>query len=313
MLVSVVIPNYNNAKWIKQCIESCLAQGDSYLKEVIVVDDHSTDQSVELIQQLAKTDDRVKLHINTKKGGNYARIYGYTHATGKYIQWLDGDDLLQPGKFRSQVEVLTQTDDVDIVFSDWEMDIYKGSELIEKKLHTEAPSEDMLYDLLIDKWKPVHGYLCTREIVDRVMRVKGWNPETPVAQDREFFTKAAILGAKFNYCPGNFCIYNRWSKTTVSEVEYRKRLRSNIQLEHNLWKLLETRDEIDKHRLRLYRGILDTHALKAIFYDWKIKLLRPVRFWWVQWSLIHWKMRFVIPFIFLIKQVQYYLTGQKDG
>ena len=84
-------------------IESCLTQ--KYLHEIIIVDDHSTDNSQEILTRLQKQNpEKTKIFKNPGKGGNNARNYGFSKSTGEYIQWLDADDFLLPGKFEHQIQ-----------------------------------------------------------------------------------------------------------------------------------------------------------------------------------------------------------------
>jgi len=104
-LVSVVIPAYNSAAYIAEAIESALGQ-DYPALEVIVIDDGSTDQTVSIV---SKYGDRVKLVAQKNKGSGAARNLGIRAASGKYIAFLDADDVWWKGKIRYQVEALAQT------------------------------------------------------------------------------------------------------------------------------------------------------------------------------------------------------------
>jgi len=91
--VSVVIPCYNNEKYIEVAIYSCLNQKYDNL-QVIIIDDHSEDRSFEIANKFANQYDYIKCFKNRGKGANAARNYGVEMASGKYIQFLDCDDYL---------------------------------------------------------------------------------------------------------------------------------------------------------------------------------------------------------------------------
>jgi glycosyltransferase involved in cell wall biosynthesis len=102
--VSVCIPAYNGEKFIKECIDSVLAQTYPNF-ELIVVDDRSTDNTVSIIKSY--TDPRIKFYQNeTNLGliGNWNKALSY--ATGDYIKILPDDDLIYPGCLELQVAVL---------------------------------------------------------------------------------------------------------------------------------------------------------------------------------------------------------------
>lgn len=104
-LVSVVIPNYNNAHYLKECIDSVLSQ--TYLNiEIIVVDDASTDNSRSIIKEISKVNENVKFYFKPNNGGvSSARNDGICRAKGKYITTLDSDDTYVSEKIEKEVEL----------------------------------------------------------------------------------------------------------------------------------------------------------------------------------------------------------------
>lgn len=95
-LVSILVTSYNRSQYIEQSIDSILAS--SYKKiELIVVDDCSTDNTVELVKKYIQNDDRIKLFVNEKNLGDYKnRNIAASYATGKYIKYVDSDDIIMP-------------------------------------------------------------------------------------------------------------------------------------------------------------------------------------------------------------------------
>lgn len=117
-LVSIILPNYNNAKYVGEAIESVLSQ--TYTNwELIVIDDGSTDNSVEIIQKYAAQDERIKWLINaTNKGVSASRNEGLKRYRGEFICFLDSDDVFLPNKLTDQVACLQQNENIDLVYSD---------------------------------------------------------------------------------------------------------------------------------------------------------------------------------------------------
>jgi len=110
-LVTVVIPCYNGARFIGRTIESVLAQ--TYAKlELIVVDDRSTDNSVELIKAFVQRDKRVRLIERARNAGAPAapRNTGVAAAQAQWIAFLDADDIWHPEKLRLQMQALRDHD-----------------------------------------------------------------------------------------------------------------------------------------------------------------------------------------------------------
>ncbi|MBR4862931.1 MAG: glycosyltransferase family 2 protein [Oscillospiraceae bacterium] len=101
--VSIVMPMYNCAAYVAQSIESVQAQTYPYW-ELLIVDDLSTDDSVAIVEEYAKKDDRIRLLQNPKNSGAaLSRNYALREATGRWIAFLDSDDLWLPEKLAKQV------------------------------------------------------------------------------------------------------------------------------------------------------------------------------------------------------------------
>lgn len=112
--VSVIIPAYNAMAYLPEAIESVLQQTyDDF--EVIVVNDGSSDNTAEWVAQVA--DPRVKLISQENKGVSSARNTGITHAQGKYIAFLDSDDLWEPDKLSKQAQILDGDRSAGLVYT----------------------------------------------------------------------------------------------------------------------------------------------------------------------------------------------------
>jgi len=99
-LVSILIPAYNAERWIAESIRSALGQTWPN-KEIIVVDDGSTDGTLTVVRQFKSKEVRVVTQPN--QGAAVARNTGLSLTQGDYIQWLDADDVLDPHKIERQV------------------------------------------------------------------------------------------------------------------------------------------------------------------------------------------------------------------
>jgi glycosyltransferase involved in cell wall biosynthesis len=107
-LVSILIPAYNKEEWIAETIESALAQTWNN-KELIIIDDGSTDSTLEVIRRFESK--IVKVFPQENQGVCAARNKAYSMAQGSYIQWLDADDLLHPQKIEAQMARSSDGDD----------------------------------------------------------------------------------------------------------------------------------------------------------------------------------------------------------
>lgn len=92
-LVSVIIPVYNQEKYLEKCINSILSQTWNNL-EIILVDDGSTDGSVKICDKIAESDKRVKAIHKSNEGLSTARVTGLKESCGEWILFVDDDDLI---------------------------------------------------------------------------------------------------------------------------------------------------------------------------------------------------------------------------
>ena len=122
--VSIIIPMYNSEKFIGQTIQSVQAQ--TYTDwEIIVMDDISTDKSAQLVKSYAKEDGRIHYFLEKEKSGvAKARNDAMAKAKGRYLAFLDSDDLWLPQKLERQLERMRQTESAFV---------YAGCEVIDEQ------------------------------------------------------------------------------------------------------------------------------------------------------------------------------------
>ena len=101
--VSVILPVYNEEKYLPQCLDSICGQTLREI-EIICVDDGSTDSSPQILEGYAKKDARVKLIRQENQFAGVARNKGMSYATGKYLSFLDADDYYAPEMLEKMAE-----------------------------------------------------------------------------------------------------------------------------------------------------------------------------------------------------------------
>jgi glycosyltransferase involved in cell wall biosynthesis len=117
--VSIIVPAYNCEAYIDDCIHSITRQSARDI-EIIAIDDGSSDRTLSILEKLAKGDQRICLQSHSPNSGSpgFARNQGIAHATGKYIAFLDADDLYHPEKIRKILNVFEAFPASDVVFHD---------------------------------------------------------------------------------------------------------------------------------------------------------------------------------------------------
>ncbi len=135
-LVSIITPTYNSEKFISATIQS--VQNQTYSNwELLIIDDCSTDKTVEIITNAIKLDVRIKLHSLTKnEGTGVARNVGVANSKGCYISFLDSDDLWKPNKLETQLDFMKENN-LAFTFSFYECIDEEGNTL---NIRKEAPN-----------------------------------------------------------------------------------------------------------------------------------------------------------------------------
>lgn len=117
--VSVIIPVFNCAAYVPDCLGSVTNQSEGDL-EIIVVDDGSTDGTLYVVERIAATDARICVRAQPHSGfPGVARNVGLSRAAGQYISLLDGDDLYHPDKIKRTLEAFEKLERAEIVFHDY--------------------------------------------------------------------------------------------------------------------------------------------------------------------------------------------------
>jgi glycosyltransferase involved in cell wall biosynthesis len=260
-LVSIIIPCYNCDKWVQQAVESGLNQTYPNI-EIVVVDDGSTDGSLEVLRQFLP---RIRLETGPNRGGNVARNRAFELSTGEYVQYLDADDYLELDKTARQIRFLEETR-ADVVYGDWRYrrHLRDSSFSYLDKTEISGVQQDIIASLLSGWWVGPGAVLYTRRVVKQV---GGWDETLRAAQDKDFFTSVALSGAKIQYQPGCCYIYRQYGAVTVSSSGLARWVESHsISLEKSKLALARSGRLTDKYRTALAVGYFGL-ARGTTYYD----------------------------------------------
>lgn len=130
VLVSIITPCYNAEKYLSQTVESVLSQTWQDW-ELLIIDDCSSDNSMNIIRDYSRRDARVRYFKTEEPSGSptLPRNIGIENARGRYIAFLDSDDLWLPTKLEEQVKTLVANPDAAVVFSCYDKINEKGEHL----------------------------------------------------------------------------------------------------------------------------------------------------------------------------------------
>lgn len=188
-LVYIVIPVFNREKTLALSVKSILNQ--TYENwDLMIVDDHSTDRSPEIIEELMAGDNRIRTKSNTEYSHSAAgaRLSGLKERTGRYIAFLDSDDTWPEYHLEEFVEYLESNSEVDFVFGDLKRVNQLGDTVVESKFRDEKGLPE---DLSIN-WKGFWGEVDLKDSVQIAIKHRFCTGVHTAVCKSDFFEKVSL-------------------------------------------------------------------------------------------------------------------------
>jgi glycosyltransferase involved in cell wall biosynthesis len=222
--VSILIPAYNSQEWIADTIESAKAQTWPR-KEIVVVDDGSTDQTLQIARRFAAKD--VRVVAQTNQGAAAARNTAFSVCQGDFIQWLDADDLLAPDKIEKQLRKLEDCQSKRTLLSGaWGYFIYrtrKAKFLPTALWSSLSPLEWLWRKMSQNLHMQTDNWLISRELSTAA---GPWDIRLWRDNDGEYFCRVILASDGIDFVPDAFSYYRRVGFKSISYIG-----RSNKKLE----------------------------------------------------------------------------------
>lgn len=203
--ISVVIPCYNQARYLNASVRSVLMQDYSHV-EILIVNDGSTDNTEQVAQSLADQFPQVR-YLNKKNGGlGSARNYGLHHSRGDLVQLLDADDLLSKDKFIGQVYSILLDPSIEVTYTPY-LCFEDGNETntwtYSRVELTEDPLADLIKNWELDLSIPVHCFLFRKPVLENVR----FDEELPNHEDWLFHIYVAARQPKYAFINQGLAYY----------------------------------------------------------------------------------------------------------
>lgn len=260
-LTSILIPCYNAQQWFAETIESALAQTWKN-KEIIVVDDGSTDESLSIARAYESLG--VKVISQTNQGASAARNHALQLAQGDFIQYLDADDLLAPDKIERQIALLAEIPEGAIASGEWAR--FYGDSHHESVFQTQPLWTDLdPVDWLVCAWEGHWMMHPAAWLIPRVIAQKAgvWNENLSLNDDGEYFCRVILASRCIKFCPDARSFYRSGLNNSLSRAKSLSAWRSCFHtLESDTEHILAVEDS-PRTRLacanRFQRFIYDTY------------------------------------------------------
>lgn len=299
-LISVIVPVYNSERYIGCCVKSVLMQTYSIF-ELILIEDGSTDNSLEICEALCKKDKRIRLMKQNHRGVSVARNLGIEAAKGKYLFFLDSDDMIHPILLESLYKLQEEKHTVIAVGG-----IHYGMKDVSLKEVSEKTVMNLISrSLYLDNKKAlkcinrvivctIGGKMISREAINSVRFIEGLSHD----EDRMFIYQLLVKGADISVLCCNLYYYRRHKDSASIEFSseaYRNRYRveryiCNCEMQSGRrenamyieWMMIDVMIEW----YRKGRINQDMNLLKCIKNiaekERKIEIFHQLR-WWMKW------------------------------
>ncbi len=160
-LVSIIMPVYNVAEFVAKAIESVLQQDYEYF-ELLVINDGTPDNSVDIVEEYCKKDARIKLYHKENGGLSDARNFGMQYVTGSYLYFMDSDDWIEPNLLSLALNTIQKEDANIVVFGYYKDNEDHNENLVERQevVHSNAvyTKEEAIQMQIDSKLLNLYGY-----------------------------------------------------------------------------------------------------------------------------------------------------------
>jgi len=236
--VSILIPCCNAERWVGQAVESALGQTHAR-KEVIVVDDGSTDGSLEVLRSFG---DAIQVEAGPHRGRNAARNQLLALSRGEWIQYLDADDYLRPDKIEQQMQLIAERPGLDVVYSP----LILRTESTGREASTWlAEKQDVFANYLSWCAFQTASVLVRRAAIDAVGR---WNVSQKLCQEHELLSRLLMNGCQFAVCDHAGAVHRFHGDNTVSAKSPEATIRERMLLTDRVANYLEATGQLTAPR-----------------------------------------------------------------
>lgn len=237
--MSIIIPTFNRSTLIRETLDSVICQ--TYTTwECIVVDDGSSDETINIVKSYSKKDERIKFYSRPAgkvKGASACRNYGLEISKGIYIQFLDSDDVLSREKIENQVRLLDSDELYSFATCKW--GTFKKDPR-QSEIHTNLSAYQNFDNPLnfINAmgvsicYFPAHAYLIRKAII---VKIGYWNEYLSLNDDSEFMMRVIINSDKICFSQDSIAFYRLPGEDNLSSFNSERKVLDAIYS----WKLIE--------------------------------------------------------------------------
>ena len=259
-LISIIVPVYNSELYINRCLDSLLKQTYKNI-EIIIVDDGSKDNSLQLIKGYANKDSRIKVYTQSNQGPSVARNTGLDNSTGKYIMFVDADDFIDKNMVTNMVEGIKDDKNTLVLCDNSEI---WANEIEERKLF----DTDKNYIKKVDVIKAIAsgkaGLVCGKLFNKNIIKEHNikFDKEIKMCEDQIFFLNISRYCDDFIYIPKSLYFYDRRNENSIT-IKYKEKVIDNQIYVINIIKEILKTSDIESDDIKY---IINNRYIDAIDY-----------------------------------------------
>lgn len=259
-LISIIIPVYNAEKYLKKCIDSILDQTYSNL-EIIIVNDGSKDNSLDIINEYATKDSRIKVCNKENGGVSSARNEGINKANGTYVMFIDADDYIEKDMLKKMYDCIEENNagiclcGMNVVSTEGE--IYRTYTYGQDRNKLEIKdglieSKENYISLLEVNWAP----FCKLIKKDLIQHIR-YDKNVAIAEDLLFNAMLLLENSDFKVAVCSEAMYNYVDvPTSATKSSYSSKILQGLITEEKVYNMLSEIDKKDRLSKVLFSGVI---------------------------------------------------------
>ncbi|GER59698.1 hypothetical protein ULMA_18060 [Patiriisocius marinus] len=252
-IISIIIPTFNRGNVLAETLKSF--QEQTYINwECLLVDDGSTDQTVQVIKDFVKKDLRFQLHsrpVNRPKGANACRNYGFEISKGDFVNWFDSDDLATPTFLEQRLELLQKDASLDMAAC-YATYFYEDDTPSKKQKKLKNLTDNQIENYLLHGFSFYTGIPLWRKSY-LLKQAETFDESLQRSQERDFHFRLLFKGLNYKYCNENLLLKRTGNESITTNSA--KNLIANtsvFKVRQKVYNLISTSEMPNKQKLVEY-------------------------------------------------------------